>query len=80
MRTIQAESETRLSSVLDDVERGETVVIMRGGKRVARIVPEVDRPRADVEHVLADIAALRETMPKLTLAELLAARHESHRY
>lgn len=33
------EAKTRLSQLLRDVERGEEVVVTRGGKPVARIVP-----------------------------------------
>ena len=41
MRSIQsAEAKARFSSLLDEVERGETIVITRHGKPIARIVPE----------------------------------------
>lgn len=43
MREIQAsEAKARLSQVLDEVERGETVIITRHGRAVARIIPEAD--------------------------------------
>jgi prevent-host-death family protein len=44
MREIQAsEAKAHLPRLLDDVERGETLIITRHGKPVARIVPEPDR-------------------------------------
>jgi prevent-host-death family protein len=47
MREIQAsEAKAHLPSLLDDVERGETLVITRHGKPIARIVPEADLGQA----------------------------------
>ena len=41
MREIQAsEAKTHLPQLLNDVERGETIVITRHGRAIARIVPE----------------------------------------
>ena len=34
------ELESQLNSYIDDVENGATVVVNRGGRRVARIIPE----------------------------------------
>jgi prevent-host-death family protein len=77
MREIQAsEAETRLPRLLDDVERGETLVITRHGRRIARLTPEVDRRQ---QATGAAIKALRRRTGKITVAELLSARHESHR-
>jgi prevent-host-death family protein len=40
-REVQAsEAETHLHQLLDEVEQGETIVITRDGRAVARIVPE----------------------------------------
>lgn len=33
------EAKVRFGAVLDDVERGEEIVVTRNGKRIARIVP-----------------------------------------
>lgn len=81
MREVQAsEAKTHLPSLLDEVERGETIVITRHGKPIARIVPEADRRRARIERALAGIEEFRKTMPDLSLDEILSARHEGHRY
>ena len=81
MREIQAsEAKTHLPQLLDDVERGETIVITRHGKPIARIVPEVDLRQAEFDRVIAEIEEFRRTMPRIPLEELLAARHEGHQY
>ena len=41
MREIHAsEAKTHLPQILDQVERGETVIITRHGRAIARLVPE----------------------------------------
>ena len=61
MHEIQAsDAKARLAQVLDDVERGETVIITRHGRAVARIIPEVDRKQEEVDRALASIRELRK--------------------
>jgi prevent-host-death family protein len=81
MREIQAsEAKTHLPQLLDDVERGETVVITRHGRAIARIVPEAHRRQAEIDRAIESIKALRQRTGKITLDELLSARHEGHNY
>jgi prevent-host-death family protein len=81
MREVQAsEAKAHLPSLLDAVERGETIVITRHGKPIARIVPEADRRQAEFDRVITEIEEFRKTMPRIRLEELLSARHEGHRY
>lgn len=81
MREVHAsEAKARLAELLTEVEHGETVVIIRHGKPIARIVPEQDERRARVERVFAAIDEFRKTMPSLTLEEIQSARHDGHRY
>lgn len=81
MRRIQAsEAKTHLPRLLDEVERGETLVITRHGKAVAHLVPAASRERERVLQALEAIATLRERTGKLSNEELLALRHEGHRY
>jgi prevent-host-death family protein len=54
-----AEAKTQLSSLLDAVEAGESVVITRRGKPIAELVP-----RCCVRDLLPQLAALREALPK----------------
>jgi prevent-host-death family protein len=50
MREIQAsDAKARLSQLLDEVERGETIVITRHGRAIARIIPESDRRRREID-------------------------------
>jgi prevent-host-death family protein len=81
MREIQAsEAKTHLPQLLDDVERGETLIITRHGRAIARIVPEVDRRQEEVDQAIANIRSLRERNRKVTVAELLSARDEGRKY
>lgn len=81
MREIQAsDAKARLLQLLTDVEQGETLVITRHGRAIARLVPESDVRRAEVRQAIAEIGEFRKTMPRLDLDELLAARHEGHKY
>jgi prevent-host-death family protein len=81
MREVQAsEAKAHLPSLLDAVERGETIIITRHGKPIARIVPEADRRQAEFDRVIAEIEEFRQTMPRISLEELLSARHEGHKY
>jgi len=81
MREVQAsEAKAHLPSLLDAVERGETIIITRHGKPIARIVPEADRRQAELDRVMAEIEEFRQTMPRIPLEELLAARHEGHKH
>ena len=51
MREIQAsEAKTHLPQLLDDVERGETIVITRHGRAIARIVPEARKAFSALAH------------------------------
>ena len=81
MKSVQsADAKARFSSLLDEVERGETVVITRHGKPIARIVPETETRQAQVARFKAGIEEFRKTGPKLTIEEILSARHEGHKY
>jgi prevent-host-death family protein len=81
MREIPAsEAKTHLPRLLGDVERGETIIITRHGRPIARLVPEDAMREEEIAKVLADLDDLRKTMPALTLDEILSARHEGHNY
>jgi prevent-host-death family protein len=81
MRHVQAsEAKTHLPSLLDDVERGETLVITRHGKPIARLVPDETGKKEKVRQTIDRIRALRKTMPGMTIDEIIAAKHEGHQY
>lgn len=81
MREVQAsEAKTNLPRLLDDVERGETIVITRHGRAIARIVPETQRRQEEIDRAIESIKALGKRTGKITLDDLLSARHEGHKY
>jgi prevent-host-death family protein len=65
MREVQAsEAKTHLPQLLDDVERGETIVIARHGRPIARLVPDEERRRAERAEAIAAVKALRQRTGK----------------
>jgi prevent-host-death family protein len=81
MREVQAsEAKAHLPQLLDEVERGETIVITRHGRPIARIVPEAERRQEEIDRAIASIEGLRRRTGKIDIEELLSARHEGHRY
>jgi prevent-host-death family protein len=81
MREIPAsDAKARLSELLDKVERGETIVITRHGRAIARIVPDDAMRQKEVDAALEGIKTLRTRTGKMTRAELIAAKHEGHKY
>jgi prevent-host-death family protein len=79
MRHVRAsDAKTHLPSLLDAVERGETIVITRHGRVVARIVPEVDRRRETLDRVTARLRDVRRTVRPISREELLELRHAGH--
>lgn len=113
MREVQvSEAQGRLNELLGEVERGESVVITREGRPIARLVPEHQgnegrAPSDDAEEefsragaeagqkseddvlakatghgsskdVFDQIKQIRNGMPRITLEEILAWRHEGH--
>jgi prevent-host-death family protein len=81
MREIQSSVvKARLPQFLDEVERGETIIITRHGRAVAHLVPAPERDRDRVRRALGGISALRQRTSHISLDELLASRHEGHKY
>ena len=79
MREIQAsEAKTHLPQILDEVERGETVIITRHGRAIARLVPEAQRRQAEIDQAIAGLGELRRRAGRIAVQDLLAARHEGH--
>ena len=79
-----SEAKTHLSGLLDEVERGATIVITRHGRPIARIVPESERRQEEIDEALADIERLakeiRERHGETTVEEILSSIHEGHKY
>ena len=80
MRQIQAsEAKTRFLQLLDDVERGDTLIITRHGRPIARMSPSADGDQERVDRAIARIRALRQRTRRVTAAELISARDEGRK-
>ena len=80
-REVQAsEAKTHLPRLLDEVERGETIIITRHGRAIARIVPEAQLRQQEIDEAIEDIKELRKTTGTVTVEEILAWRHAGHKY
>jgi prevent-host-death family protein len=82
-RTVQAsEAKTQFLRILDDVEQGQSVLITRHGKTVARITPvsetEEER-RARIQRARDGILEIRKRTKHTSVEEILAARDEGRR-
>lgn len=82
MKHIQAsEAKAKFSELLDQVERGETIMITRHGKVIARIEPAVsDKAKAAAREAMQRIMEARKTAPVATVEEILEWRDEGRRY
>jgi prevent-host-death family protein len=80
MQTIQAsEAKTRFLSLLDAVEKGETIIVTRHGKRIARIQPERQFDAERAQQAFERMRELRKQVVPMTVEEILAARDEGRR-
>lgn len=73
MITIEVlEAETRFASLLEQVARGEEVLITKHGKPLARLVPAADLDQERLKAVIAEIKELRKhnTLGGLSVREL----------
>jgi prevent-host-death family protein len=79
-RTVQAsEAKARLLQLLDEVEQGETVLITRHGRPIARLEPEARRRQEDIQSAIARIRSAGRARGKVTVAEILSAIDEGRR-
>ncbi len=75
-----SEAKARLSELLDDVERGETIVITRHGRPIARLIAEGELRRREVANAIQAIRELQKQAGKITVEEILASRDEGRKY
>ena len=81
MRQIAAsEAKTHLAQLLDEVERGETLVITRHGRPIARLIPEHDKQRQEVADAVSLIKSFQRQARSATVEEILSARDEGRRF
>jgi prevent-host-death family protein len=84
-REVQAsEAKTHLPRLLDAVERGETIIITRHGRRIARIVPDAERRQQEIKEAIDNIKKLgkkiREETGGATVEEIISSIHGGHEY
>jgi prevent-host-death family protein len=83
MKAIQAsEAKTHFLRLLDDVERGQSVIVTRRGKPIARIVPacvSVEERRETIGKAMASILEIRKRTKPVSIEEILTARDEGRR-
>jgi prevent-host-death family protein len=80
MKKIQAsQAKAQLAELLDDVERGEMIVITRHGRAIADLVPHADRRREDALRAMKEIEEMRKTAPRVTAEEILSWRDEGRK-
>jgi prevent-host-death family protein len=83
MKKVQAtQAKATFAELLREVERGETVLITRHGKTVARLMPETIRREEEVARAIRDLEELRASLPRtgISVEDMLEMRHEGHRY
>jgi antitoxin (DNA-binding transcriptional repressor) of toxin-antitoxin stability system len=86
MQTFQAvEGGESFLRMLDEVRRGETVLVEMDGKMVARLSPEgpetlgAETEQERVDRAIAGIIALRKRVTPISVEEILSARDEGRR-
>lgn len=80
MRQVQAsEAKTRFLQLLDDVERGDTLIITRHGKRVARLIPDADQQQAAIHATIEELREFGRGNGPVTVKDLLSARDEGRK-
>ena len=83
MKNIQVtELRSRWFELLRSVEAGEEIEITRYGKEIARLVPADSDGRLGRKRAIEEFIRRRDEGPKIsaTLEEILAWRHEGHRF
>ncbi len=80
------EAKNRLSELVERAGAGEDVVITKHGRPTARIVAyiqadEIEERRRRIDESMARVRKLRAGLGHLlTMDEILAAKHDGHRY
>jgi prevent-host-death family protein len=81
MSTISSyEAKTHLPRLLREVERGETVIITRHGKPVAKLGPIGEPAGGGTAKTIERMQAIRSRSATLSVDEILDSIHEGHKY
>jgi len=80
MREIGAfEAKNHLSALLDDAAAGETVVITKRGKPVAKLIPFKASDVEGIAEAFDELRAIRKTLKPVTTEEILEWKNEGRR-
>ena len=80
MKQIQSSvAKAQFAELLDQVERGETVVITRHGKPIARLVPDEEARRQRFDRAVETMNELRKQTKPTTVEEIIAWKNEGRR-
>jgi prevent-host-death family protein len=80
MKHVQASAaKAHFAELLDEVERGETVVITRHGKEIATLMPRNDHRQSEIDQAIADIKEMRKHAPRVSREEILSWRDEGRK-
>ena len=81
METIGAfDAKTRLGELLTRAAKGESFVITKHGRPVARLIPENGHEAEDLDQVVEELRSFRGSLKDPTLEEILSWKHEGHRF
>jgi len=81
MREVQAsEAKTHLPQLLDEVERGETIIITRHGRAIARIIPEAHQRQEEIDQAIGDIKELGRETGSASVEEILSLIRGGRKY
>jgi prevent-host-death family protein len=77
MKSVKSsDAKARFSELLDEVERGDTIVITRHGKVVARMIPDQDAQRTRTQEAIAGILELRKHTKPVSIEEIISWKNE----
>jgi prevent-host-death family protein len=84
-REVQASvAKAHFSQLLDEVERGATIIILRHGRPVARIVPDPEHRRAEIDKAIEEMRRLAkertERFGPVSVEDIISSIHEGHKY
>ena len=74
-----SEAKTHLSALLDDVARGETIIITKRGRPVARLTPPEEPDRETAIAAVTTLRDLRKRVGWATTEDILQMRNQGRR-